>query len=99
MTIVEQLNVFYADFCAYITKNVPSSQHMITANEGSAVGLACGAYMASGKPSLVYLQVGRMSIDVVMNMRTLSRILVWAILSIRLCRWQRRVFTVCQCCS
>ena len=47
------------DFCAYVTKNVPSSQHMITVNEGSAVGLACGSYMATGKPSLVYLQVGR----------------------------------------
>jgi hypothetical protein len=30
---------------------------VITANEGSAVGLACGSYMATGQPSLVYLQV------------------------------------------
>ncbi|CAF5041716.1 unnamed protein product [Rotaria sp. Silwood1] len=44
------------DFCAYVTKNVPSSHHIITANEGSAVGLACGSYMATGQPSLVYLQ-------------------------------------------
>ncbi|CAF1137367.1 unnamed protein product [Adineta steineri] len=44
------------DFCAYVTKNVPSSNHLITANEGSAIGVACGSYMATGKPSLVYLQ-------------------------------------------
>ena len=30
---------------------------MITVNEGSAVGLACGSYMATGRPALVYLQV------------------------------------------
>lgn len=44
------------DFCAYVTQNVPSTHHIITANEGSAVGLACGSYMATGRPSLVYLQ-------------------------------------------
>ncbi len=48
---------FILDFCAYVTNNVPSSHHIITANEGSAVGLACGSYMATGNPSLVYLQV------------------------------------------
>ncbi len=50
---------FDLDFCAYVTDNVPSSHHIITANEGSAVGLACGSYMATGQPSLVYLQVNR----------------------------------------
>jgi hypothetical protein len=40
-----------------VTKNVPSSHHIITVNEGSAIGLACGSYMATGRPSLVYLQV------------------------------------------
>ncbi|CAF3893962.1 unnamed protein product [Rotaria magnacalcarata] len=44
------------DFCAYVTANVPSSHHIITANEGSAIGLACGSYMGTGQPSLVYLQ-------------------------------------------
>lgn len=36
---------------------------MITANEGSAVGLACGSYMATGNPSLVYLQVIKIKKD------------------------------------
>ena len=47
----------FLDFCAYVTQNTPSTHHIITANEGSAVGLACGSYMATGRPSLVYLQV------------------------------------------
>lgn len=30
--------------------------HIVTANEGAAVGLAAGHYLATGKPALVYLQ-------------------------------------------
>lgn len=33
-----------------------SSKHVIAANEGAAVGLAAGHYLATGKPALVYLQ-------------------------------------------
>lgn len=43
-------------FCAYISDHLPREQHVIAANEGSAVGLATGHYLASGKPALVYLQ-------------------------------------------
>jgi phosphonopyruvate decarboxylase len=57
LQIKQILHLFNLDFCAYVTKNVPSTHHIITVNEGSAVGLACGSYMATGKPSLVYLQV------------------------------------------
>lgn len=31
-------------------------EHYVTANEGAAVGLATGTYLASGKPACVYLQ-------------------------------------------
>lgn len=31
-------------------------KHYVTANEGAAVGLATGGYLATGRPSLVYLQ-------------------------------------------
>jgi len=31
-------------------------RHYVTANEGAAVGLATGEYLATGRPSLVYLQ-------------------------------------------
>lgn len=42
-------------FCAYITDNC-GANHVIAANEGGAVGLAAGHYLAMGKPALVYMQ-------------------------------------------
>lgn len=44
------------NFCAYITDNVPANKHIISANEGAAVGLAAGHYMATGKIPVVYMQ-------------------------------------------
>lgn len=44
------------DFCAYITDHVPASAHIITANEGNALALAAGHYLATEKPALVYMQ-------------------------------------------
>lgn len=44
------------DFCAYVTDNVPSDKHIIAANEGGSVALACGHYLASRKMALVYMQ-------------------------------------------
>nr|CAD7574121.1 unnamed protein product [Timema californicum] len=44
------------DFCAFVTTNVPEENHVITANEGNAIGLAAGYHLASGKAGLVYLQ-------------------------------------------
>jgi len=42
------------DFSAYIQQN--AAHHVIAANEGNALALAAGSYLASGKPALVYLQ-------------------------------------------
>lgn len=42
-------------FCAYITDTC-NINHIIAANEGGAVGLAAGHYLATGKPALVYMQ-------------------------------------------
>jgi sulfopyruvate decarboxylase TPP-binding subunit len=44
------------DFCAFVTDHVPSSHHIIAANEGQAVALAAGYHLATGKASLVYMQ-------------------------------------------
>ena len=44
------------NICAYISDNTTPSEHLITANEGSAVALAVGQYIATRKPSLVYMQ-------------------------------------------
>lgn len=43
-------------FCAYVTDEFPPERHTITANEGNAVGMACGHYLATGRPALVYMQ-------------------------------------------
>ena len=43
-------------FCAYLSDHCSSNQHIISANEGNAVGLAAGHYLGSKKPSMVYLQ-------------------------------------------
>lgn len=44
------------DFCAYLTDYLPSQSHVVAANEGGAVGLATGHYLATGNPALVYMQ-------------------------------------------
>ena len=44
------------DICAYITDHVPEGRHIIAANEGGAIGLAIGHYLATGQPGLVYMQ-------------------------------------------
>ena len=44
------------DFCAYITDNTTNKEHTITANEGNAIALASGHYLATGNPALVYMQ-------------------------------------------
>ena len=41
-------------FCAYLTDN--AENHTITANEGNAIGLAAGHYLATGNPACVYMQ-------------------------------------------
>ena len=42
-------------FCAYVTNNC-AGNHVIAANEGGAVGLAAGHYLATGHLALVYMQ-------------------------------------------
>ena len=44
------------DFCAYVTDNVGTKNHTITANEGNAIALASGHYLATGNPAVVYMQ-------------------------------------------
>jgi phosphonopyruvate decarboxylase len=43
-------------FCAHLAREVPPCRHWIAANEGNAVALAAGHYLASGRPALVYMQ-------------------------------------------
>ena len=42
--------------CAYITDHFDAAHNIISANEGAAVGLAAGHYLATGQPACVYMQ-------------------------------------------
>lgn len=42
--------------CAYITDHFDTRHNIIAANEGAAVALAAGHYLATGQPGCVYLQ-------------------------------------------
>ena len=44
------------NMCAYITDHFDAAHNIITANEGAAVGLAAGHYLATGQPGCVYMQ-------------------------------------------
>lgn len=44
------------EFCYYLSENMTSSEHMIPANEGNAVALAAGHYLATGEIPLCYMQ-------------------------------------------
>lgn len=57
------LNHFYGvpdsllkNLCAYIDNSFGADFHVITANEGNAVGLAAGHYIGSAQPAVVYMQ-------------------------------------------
>ena len=44
------------NICAYITDHCDAHHNIIAANEGAAIGLAAGHYLATGRPACVYMQ-------------------------------------------
>ena len=44
------------NICAYITDHFDAQHNIIAANEGAAVGLAAGHYLATGQTACVYMQ-------------------------------------------
>ena len=44
------------NLCAYISDNLDEKHNIITANEGGAIGLAAGHYLATGRIGCVYMQ-------------------------------------------
>ena len=44
------------DFCAYVTDNAAKEKNIIAANEGNAIALASGHYLATRKIGMVYMQ-------------------------------------------
>lgn len=44
------------DFCACVSDRAAADRNFITANEGNAVGIACGYHISTGKAAVVYMQ-------------------------------------------
>lgn len=44
------------NICAYITDHFDANHNIVSANEGAAIGLAAGHYLATGQPGCVYMQ-------------------------------------------
>lgn len=44
------------NFCLYLTQNCGEGKHVMAANEGNAIAIAAGHYMATGKIPVVYMQ-------------------------------------------
>src|SRR3990167_1426478 len=44
------------EFITYVADHSQGNNHIITANEGNAIALAAGHYLATGKPGMVYMQ-------------------------------------------
>ena len=44
------------NFCLYLVNNIPDGKHVMAANEGNAIAIAAGNYMATGNIPIVYMQ-------------------------------------------
>lgn len=44
------------NFCLYLTQNCKEGKHVMAANEGNAIAIAAGHYMATGSIPVVYMQ-------------------------------------------
>ena len=44
------------DFCHHLINNIPDGEHVMAANEGNAIAIAAGNYLATGNIPLVYMQ-------------------------------------------
>lgn len=75
--------------CACITDTLSSKDHIITANEGAAVGLAIGYHLATGEVPLVYMQNSGLG-NVVNPLMSLASPEVYGIPLVMLVGWRGR---------
>ena len=75
------------DFCAYVTDHTPQNQNIIAANEGNAVGIATGRYLALREHSVVYMQNSGLG-NVVNPLTSLTDPLVYSIPMLLLVGWR-----------
>lgn len=75
------------DFCAFLEEQAPRERHIIAANEGNALALAAGHYLASGEPGLVYMQNSGLG-NAVNPLTSLVDPLVYSIPALLLIGWR-----------
>lgn len=78
------------DLCAKLTVKLPAENHVIAANEGSAIGMAIGHYLASSQPAMVYMQNSGLG-NVVNPLTSLADPKVYAIPMILVIGWRGEV--------
>ena len=75
------------ELCSCISAELPPQQHIIASNEGSAVGLAIGHYLATANPAMVYMQNSGLG-NVVNPITSLADPEVYAIPMLLLVGWR-----------
>lgn len=75
--------------CACITDRLDSEDHIITANEGAAIGLGIGYHIATGETPLVYMQNSGLG-NVVNPLLSLASPEVYSIPMVLLIGWRGR---------
>ena len=78
------------DLCAKLTVELPADNHVIAANEGSAVCLAIGHYLASSQPAMVYMQNSGLG-NVVNPLTSLADPKVYAIPMLLIIGWRGEI--------
>ena len=74
------------NYCAYITDNVESRNHLVAANEGGAMAAAAGHYLATGCTPVVYLQNSGLG-NIINPMLSLSSKHVYGLPALLLIGW------------
>ncbi|MBU3194042.1 phosphonopyruvate decarboxylase [Clostridium algidicarnis] len=75
------------DFCAYIKENVDSKNNIVAANEGNALAIASGYYLATGNPALVYMQNSGQG-NIINPLASLNDPLVYSIPALLVIGWR-----------
>jgi len=75
------------DFSACVTAKYPPENHVIAANEGNAVALASGHYLATGQPAVVYMQNSGIG-NAVNPLQSLADELVYSIPMLLIIGWR-----------
>ena len=75
------------ELCSCISESASAGQHIIAANEGNALALAAGHYLATGKPAVVYMQNSGLG-NVVNPLLSLTDAAVYSIPALLVIGWR-----------